>query len=1263
MPDSMKQKLTAARIHWRWIKAAGGLAIGFSALAALALISFYSDRLLVLSDGMRMAWLITLTAWPIIGALLFIVIPVRRKIPDEAVAQMVEIKYPALRERLLTTIELAHDGPSGASIPMVTQLAGETEEAIGPLNFIRAIPTGSLRRPAIAAFITGLLLCGHVLLAPEAMATWANRILHPHEDIPIYARTQVWVWPGNKVLPRGEDITLGVKLGGRLSDTAILRYRYDGGKWNDVKLTTPQTVGNTTGEFRKFSYKLSDIQQSIEYYAIANDGHANPRNIRVEDRPVLLSLKMLLNYPAYTGKKSQTVLVNSGNIVAPVGTHVSISATANKPLQLATFVENGAVRGPWPVNNDKVRGELTVMRDETYTLRLRDKNGFNALTPPQYTVRAQPDMPPSVQIVKPAADLERVPDGVVNIKVTASDDYGVSGLGIKWRTGKNGSVFSLPGANGLKAAGSQGPWYLHTLPLKAGDVITYQAQARDNDTVSGPHTTLSLQYHIRIISRQEMHERLESEKEQQEMALRELIKHQVEAQQQLAKGQKAPERNEQLNQAHNAQRNVSQEAQELARQMQQTSDAMRDNNMAIPTEQQRRDNAAAQLNSLAQRQMPAAADTIQRAQQQNASSRSQNLNSAQQQEQAIKKELDRIASDTSKGPDISQLAARAEDLAREQQQLADNSALNAAKSENKPTAQMTPQERADLNNNSASQQNLKEKTQELMQDLQNAVRNAQEHGNPNTPALQTAAKEAQQNNPTKSQSAAQKDLQAARQEEASQHQNQAATDLQNIARSLDDANGTAKSDMARKADQMSQMANKLDQMAAQQENLANQSKGNPDANTSRNMAAQQKVLEKQAQNASAQMNDAPNAQEHVDNAAANMSKAAEQMERPAPLSATQPASDAASQLRKAADSARYAAEKLREAQKAREAQNAVEAMAKEQRSLENQTRKLDTERTPKLTQEQQKTQSGLQQNQSKLSEKSGQQRDKMPSESFKWALDQARERMNNASNNLWQQNTGADTQRHQENAAQTLEHIARALGQKADAAKQQAESGGQQTQSNDQMAEAAGDLQLAREMQEQIHKETASVDERRNTNPDKKLSSEQTREVNRLQEAQRETERITRRTSEKLNSNPDINEKVKRAADEMEDVRGNLQKQQTDDKTQGQQKHIVSLLDKAISQTQEAMRQQRQQMMASRNPQNQQQNTLKPQTQPSQKSMVPITHAQTGAFANVQYSGRGFTGLDPRGSAAMREGRNERVPAEYRDLVNQYYKALSEGGR
>jgi hypothetical protein len=191
-------------------------------------------------------------------------------------------------------------------------------------------------------------------------------------------------------------------------------------------------------------------------------------------------------------------------------------------------------------------------------------------------------------------------------------------------------------------------------------------------------------------------------------------------------------------------------------------------------------------------------------------------------------------------------------------------------------------------------------------------------------------------------------------------------------------------------------------------------------------------------------------------------------------------------------------------------------------------------------------------------------------------------------------------------------------------------------------------------MQAQIRRETASIDQRRNANPNRNMTAEQQRETSYLQQAERRTREITESAARKLRASQDIAKGVQDAADKMDDVQEMLRQQQTGDPNLKTQDQIVSQLDRAIRQSRQAMAQQQQKG------QQQGQQQQMGGSKPSSAITAPIAKSEGDAHGKFDPHGRGFGSLSPRGQQALREGRQEKVPAEYRDLVNQYYKALSE---
>lgn len=1285
MPETLQSKLSAARRRWRSLQIGGGLALTFSVLVALSLLSFYCDRMLVLSTAGRWIWLIVLVAGALVTGVIGILLPLLHPLSDEAVAIEVERRFPVLGERLLTTVELAHAGAGvGVSAAMISTLAAETARTAEPLPFEQAIPISTVRKPMILAAATAFLLLLQILWMPEAISVWLRRILMPGADIPIFAYTQVWVVPGDTVVPRGEDVAVGILTDGRTVDRATLHYRAEGGAWAQSVLKKPQ-VGwknapsspdmaskDASEEARRyFPYTFHDVQQDITYYATAGDGRANPHTIRVEDRPTILNMRLHLDYPDYTGRPSETIVTTGGNVVAPVGTRVHVEATANKPLSKATFVEDEIPRGLWEVRGDTITGSFTVHRDQTYGLNLRDEHGFEAIPAPRYTMRAKPDRPPTVRIVRPNADIERTPNASVNLQVVATDDYGVQALHMAYRIDKRTGTVPLPFVANTPPTSRQSAVRIHLAPLrlKPGDTLTYEAVARDGDTVTGPHTGRSATYRVHIIGAQEMQERLEQREQEEWEAIRRLIQRQQEAQKALAQARRNPANRDVAAQAAAVQQDVTRETADLARSMQETTQQMQENNLARPSDVQRREEVQHSLQNLAQRAMPQAADTIRRAAE---TQRADMLADAARQEQAIREELERLAQQTAPAPDASQLAEQAERLAQEQQRLAEQTDLAADQMNYKPPSAMTPAERKRLQEMARQQAELRAKTQALGQQIERAAREAQERGKPGQEDLQHALQQMQQSGVTAKQSAAQRNLQEGNPSNASPQQMNAAQDLQNLASSLDRA-GQAQRDtraMQRRIDQLNALLEQLEKMTADQLNISGQTRRNPSAEAMQNLAEREQGLWQQANEMAPKLQDVPPVQQNVQRAERYLQRAAERLQQQDARGAYAPQRDALRQLLQAAMDLRNAISNMEMQQASAEMQQIVRQLARDQRNLAGETRKLsETHRKSTFTPDQRKRLDALTERQKDLLNRAENLSPEMPSPAFQWALSEASRRMENAVQSMQQQNDGPDTQRHQLHAAQTLERLARALGQQAQAMEQQSQqSGGPQGGgTQQQMAEALGELQLAREMEAQIRQETGSLDQRRARNPGRKLSAEQLRELSYLHQAQRETQRITQRAAEQLRGSLQIAQGVQRATEEMEEVQDLLQAQETGAPTQTREERIVRRLDQSLNQIRQAMREQQRQQMAQQRRQQQsaaQSGQQQPGgNQPAPRTTAPVVEARPGVFNQADQRGRGFGGLPPRAQEALREGQQEGVPAEYRELVKQYYKALAERGK
>jgi hypothetical protein len=221
--------------------------------------------------------------------------------------------------------------------------------------------------------------------------------------------------------------------------------------------------------------------------------------------PIAGDLSVTYLYPEYTGLPPRTEEGTAGDLRAPRGTQIRLSARADRDLAQAFAVLNGQAMqlvadGP---GHRQLSGGFTLSQTGTWSLRFADSRGRTIAQGPSRPVEIVADAAPQVQIDSPKqAVLEVDPQSALPITWAATDDYGVSQVALVFQ--KPGAkevrvVLEAPQAKALRLRGTYA-WQLAPLSLRAGDKVTYHLEALDNDTVDGQQKGVSATQSIKIFS-------------------------------------------------------------------------------------------------------------------------------------------------------------------------------------------------------------------------------------------------------------------------------------------------------------------------------------------------------------------------------------------------------------------------------------------------------------------------------------------------------------------------------------------------------------------------------------------------------------------------------------------------------------------------------------------------------------------------------------------------------------------------------------------
>ena len=1297
--DSLKRKLNRARLRWRGAAALTSVILTASVVILLLILGFQWDRHFPLTSTGRVIWLALITGSLVAGLSIAAIASLFGKITDMRLAAAVEHRFPSLKERLLTVLDLAPEfaaeGPASGSAnfsgSLIEALKQETESAASSLDFRHAISLTPMRR-GIGVFALSLLLLSlNLISAGPAFAVWISRLAHPYQDIAPYAATRLMILPKRSLLPMGDSDLVTIKTWGEQAAKCEISVHKDGDPSSlNSQLTSSHYISgpslSSERNIRLFQISLKHLTHSVTLIAYANDGRSNERTIIVAPRPTLLHLMLTIHYPAYTRHPSQTLDVPDGSISAPRGSQLQIVAVANNPLQTAECLVDNQPYKNWKVSDREAYGTLPIWKNETYSLSLTDRNGFDNTDRPVYSIRAEHDAPPTVTIDRPAVDLDLVPDGSLPLIAHASDDYGVNSMELLYskhrddpsqvgaeRTKQEGKgTFNLPGPTGSPTAAVQQRWHVSSTAPNVGDVISYLVTATDNDAVDGPQTSHSLTYHIHVVSITEMQQRLKEALEEEQRSLLRLKKSQDDARQLASQARKRPDSSH-ISQAEQTQRAVSEQASALAQQVQRNSDQLQNNAMTSPSELKRRDEAAQTLQKDSQQKMPGAANSLQNAETASPISKDQSLQNASAQQQKIKTDLAHVQQLLSRSPSAAQMAKQLAQMAQQQQQLADGSRA-IAEDLRSSRKTMAPEDKMGLQTEKQLQSQLHQHTQQIQRQLQRAAQEAHERGDqPTEQALKQADQALKQGQAQAQQEQAEKALQHNSPSNAAPSQDKAAEALQRAANAVQKSAGNQNPSQS-PSQRLEQAARDLRQLAQKQQKIADQTRQKPDSNQSHSLGKQENQLNQQAQQMQPQLKDAPSAQQNLQGAEQNLQKSGQQLQQGSPQSAQTPSQNAAQQLQRAAQQAERAAQQLKQEQAASELADKVERLAQLQHGLLDATKRIDKDvKSGNLGSNEMHERRQVAERQSGAEQEAQDLAGKFPAPAFQRAMRMAAGQMNPATKNLNRDDpdTGAQTQQSQDQAARTLDVIARALKKQAQNSgkpnqnqQQNQQNGGQQQSASPQqseMAEALGELLLSQGLQQDLRQDTGALDKQRSQQPEHTLTPDQQRQLQQMDHGQKEAQRITGEAGSKLDQLPDAQQEARQAQIYMGRASEKMSKNHTGTMTQGHQDAAIQSLNRAVQQLQQALQQKQQQQEAMQQamqgaPMPQQQ----PGNQPQKGAFTRLEGTQTGAMSQPNPGNGKLGALNQMSQRALNQGRRDKTPPEYQSLVNQYYKSLAE---
>ena len=480
---------------------------GWALLALIGLFTLiaFADRFQWMGDGGRKA--AALLAYGAVLAVAGALIgrALRRRSPAE-IALALEDRVPghALQERISSTVELAnrsklpsqHELEGGISTILISRVADEAAQLIEEIDIeelpdrSRTIRAGKFGAGALIAMV---LLC---LIPGLHMAAFYGRALLPWQRLQRPSATKISVLPGDARVVEGATLDVETSLTGQLVKQAYVETRdQNSSAW------LPADMEPDAAHPERFTLKVGPMRANMDYRVRAGDGMTNEYHVTVMSRPEITSLKITVNYPAYTELKPETFERISGDLSVLKGSKIELSVKSNTGLSAAVLEFSNDRRVSMATNQMSADASFDITEDAQYRIQLRSNDGVSNPDAPLFSIRAVPDKAPQVSVIMPVADDSTDPGSLLNLEARAEDDFGLTAMRLVVRTDQRPKTTTIklqrPEEGGKVWLISQ-PWDLAGLFLQDGETIVYRVEAVDTSGSVGK----SDERRLRIVSAQ-----------------------------------------------------------------------------------------------------------------------------------------------------------------------------------------------------------------------------------------------------------------------------------------------------------------------------------------------------------------------------------------------------------------------------------------------------------------------------------------------------------------------------------------------------------------------------------------------------------------------------------------------------------------------------------------------------------------------------------------------------------------------------------------
>ncbi len=437
-----------------------------------------------------------------------------KRISRAEAARIVGRHFPEVSDKLLNLLQLMdreevggrnsevgtrRSEPGSALCPPPSDLLlaaiEQKTEQLRPVPMLNAIDLRANRRYLRYALPPLVVIGALLLLAPQMITGPSKRIVNYSTVYERPAPFRFLLDDDTLTALPGQDYVLSVSVDGEaLPAEAFISI--EGRRYKMTRLSPT-----------RFEYTFRQVSRSqqfaLEAAGVVDGGHL----LRVLPDPQVVSFRMLLSYPAYTGRADETV-VDLGDAAVPEGTSVRWLFLTRE----ADTLHFGVEEAEWqeeclPVQAGRAEVRRRVLQTLNYAFFVSTAPALRSDTL-RYTLTAIADAVPLIAVDEVVDSLH--PDRRL-FRGRVKDDYGFSKLVFVHRTANptdtTRNALSRAEIALQEGATSQEFYFSFNtaeLSLAPGDELSYWFEVSDNDAIHGPKTARSQPFEIKIPTEEQL---------------------------------------------------------------------------------------------------------------------------------------------------------------------------------------------------------------------------------------------------------------------------------------------------------------------------------------------------------------------------------------------------------------------------------------------------------------------------------------------------------------------------------------------------------------------------------------------------------------------------------------------------------------------------------------------------------------------------------------------------------------------------------------